>query len=108
MTLEIEIIDRIYHNIEAFCHVNNKDIKEYIVNSIIERYNLDRYGDLNEKVHKKENKDISSDKSDEAIISQKNELDLDNDCTDKIISNNDIVKNNGEQIKKTKRALKVK
>ena len=54
MKTEIEIIDRIYYNIEAFCKTNGKDLSEYMADAVVERYNLDRYGDLNEKMVKKE------------------------------------------------------
>ena len=54
MKTEIEIIDRIYYNIEAFCEANGKDLSEYMADAVVERYNLDRYGDLNEKLVKKE------------------------------------------------------
>ena len=38
MTVEIEIIDRVYHNIEDFCNVNGLDIKEYMSDAITEKY----------------------------------------------------------------------
>ena len=53
MKTEIEIIDRIYYNIEDFCNANGKDITEYMADAVIERYNLDKYGDLNDKIIKK-------------------------------------------------------
>ena len=70
MTVEIEIIDRVYHNIEDFCNVNGLDIKEYMSDAITEKYNLDRYGDLNEKLTKKEEKKPStrSTKKEEKIL----------------------------------------
>lgn len=56
MLVEVDIIDRIYRNIEDFCCVNGLDVNEYIINAIVERYNLDKYGDLNEKLVKIETK----------------------------------------------------
>lgn len=56
MVVEIDIIDRIYSGMEKFCEVNNIDIVEYMQDAVIDRYNLDKYGDLNEKLIKKENK----------------------------------------------------
>ena len=50
MLIEVEIIDRIYHNIEDFCEANGFDVNEYVLNAIVERYNIDKYGDLNEKL----------------------------------------------------------
>ena len=43
MTVEIEIIDRVYYNIEDFCEVNGLDVREYMSNAITERYNLDKF-----------------------------------------------------------------
>lgn len=73
MTVEIEIIDRVYYNIEDFCKVNGFDIKEYMSNAITERYNLDKYGDLNEKLVKKEEKKPSTrrTKKEEPIVEVK-------------------------------------
>lgn len=51
MKIEIDIIDRIYYNIEDFCAANGKDIAEYMADIVIERYNIDKYGDLNEKIN---------------------------------------------------------
>lgn len=56
MTVEVEIIDRVYNNMCDFCEINGIDVNEYMSNAIMERYNLDRYGDLNEKLSKKEEK----------------------------------------------------
>ena len=63
MTVEIEIIDRVFYGIEDFCSVNGLDVKEYMSDAIMEKYNLDKYGDLNEKLVKKV--DIESTKTDE-------------------------------------------
>ena len=63
MTVEIEIIDRVFYGIEDFCSVNGLDVKEYMSDAIMEKYNLDKYGDLNEKLVKKI--DIESTKTDE-------------------------------------------
>ena len=63
MTVEIEIIDRVFYGIEDFCSVNGLDVKEYMSDAIMEKYNLDKYGDLNEKLVKKV--DIGSTKTDE-------------------------------------------
>lgn len=88
MTVEIEIIDRIYHNIEEFCGVNSIDIKEYMSNAIIERYNLDRYGDLNERLSKKEKNTsdgLTKEEKNDNCKSHKTE-ETKNNTTDEIIS----------------------
>ena len=89
MTVEIEIIDRIYHNIEDFCSVNSIDIKEYMSNAITERYNLDRYGDLNEKLSKKEKKISEKHKKEEGENDNSKSLkteEIKNGIADKIIN----------------------
>ena len=63
MTVEIEIIDRVFYGLEDFCSANGLDVKEYMSDAIMEKYNLDKYGDLNEKLVKKV--DIESTKTDE-------------------------------------------
>lgn len=63
MTVEIEIIDRVFYGLEDFCYANGLDVKEYMSDAIMEKYNLDKYGDLNEKLVKKV--DIESTKTDE-------------------------------------------
>ena len=63
MTVEIEIIDRVFYGLEDFCSANGLDVKEYMSDAIMEKYNLDKYGDLNEKLTKKVN--IESTKTDE-------------------------------------------
>ena len=63
MTVEIEIIDRVFYGLEDFCSANGLDVKEYMSDAIMEKYNLDKYGDLNEKLAKKAN--IESTKTDE-------------------------------------------
>ena len=55
MTVEIEIIDRVFYGLEDFCSANGLDVKEYMSDAIMEKYNLDKYGDLNEKLTKKVN-----------------------------------------------------
>ena len=63
MTVEIEIIDRVFYGLEDFCSANGLDVKEYMSDAIMEKYNLDKYGDLNEKLAK--NVNIESTKTDE-------------------------------------------
>lgn len=53
MKIEIDIIDRIYYNIEDFCAANGTDVATYMADAVVERYNLDKYGDLNEKIKPK-------------------------------------------------------
>lgn len=70
MIVEIYIIDRIYYNIQELCEINGFNVMEYMSDAIIERYNLDKYGDLNEKLVKKEEKKPSTRriKKEESVI----------------------------------------
>lgn len=58
MKVEIDIIDRIYYNIETLCSKNGTDILEYMSDAVVERYNLDKYGDLNKKIEKRAEKPV--------------------------------------------------
>lgn len=50
----VEVEDRLYNDMVAWCGVNNIDIVNYINNIIRKQLALDKYGDLNEKLSKKE------------------------------------------------------
>ena len=54
MLVEIEIIDRVYYNILDFCQAKCVDALEYMSDAIVDRYNLDKYGDLNKKIKQKQ------------------------------------------------------
>lgn len=53
----IDIDDRLYNDLCLWAKANNmngEDIKIYINKAIREKFNLDKYGDLNDKIVKKE------------------------------------------------------
>lgn len=52
-----DIDDRLYNDLCLWAKANNmndEDIKKYINKAIREKFNLDKYGDLNDKIVKKE------------------------------------------------------
>lgn len=51
---QIEIDNRLYSNIEAFCQANALEPSYYIHKVLRERLAIDKYGDLNEKFRKVE------------------------------------------------------
>ncbi len=113
MIVEVYIIDRIYQNIEAFCRANGKNLLEYMGDAIIDRYNLDRYGDLNEKIIKKvPSKTIAIKEEKENTVSVVSKSDTNKEETSKVITNEIeatvVPSEEAPKTKKTKRTLKVK
>lgn len=120
MIVEIDIIDRIYHNIQEFCEINGFNIIEYMSDAIVERYNLDKYGDLNEKlVKKEEEKKLSTrrNKETEIIANVKDaetvsNIKVEEVVTEKLIetkeSQTEMDIQEEEKPKKTRRTLKTK
>ena len=53
MRLTIEIDDKLGEKIKQFCKLNNITYSKYLVGIIEEKFNCDRFGDLNEKLKKK-------------------------------------------------------
>ena len=53
MRLTIEIDDKLGEKIKQFCKLNNITYSKYLVGIIEEKFNCDRFGDLNEKIKKK-------------------------------------------------------
>lgn len=45
--MKIEIRDRLYDDIAAWCEANSKNTEEYIASCVEERFMTDKYGDLN-------------------------------------------------------------
>ena len=80
MRVEIELIDRIYNNICDFCEANGVDAYEYMSDAITEKYNLDKYGDLNEKLV---GKSVKSQKN--SLKKVKNENDIREDTKTQIV-----------------------
>lgn len=54
MRITIEVDDKLGENIKRFCKLNNMTYTEYLSKIIEEKFNVDRFGDLNEKVKKKQ------------------------------------------------------
>ena len=123
MTVEIDIIDRIYYNIQEFCEVNGFDVVEYMSNAVTERYNLDKYGDLNEKLVKKEEKkpslkrtkkieDVIDTKIQETINETNNSVKVEEPIKEETKENkqihSDVEIQTEEKPKKTRRTLKTK
>ena len=52
MQLELEISDRQYDDISAFCKANNLQVQEYITSIITEKHSLNKFGDLNNIIPK--------------------------------------------------------
>jgi len=119
MLVEIDIIDRIYHNIQEFCEINGFNIIEYMSDAIVEKYNLDKYGDLNEKLVKKEKKKLPTRRNEknEIIANVKDaetvsNIKVEEVVTEKLIetkeSQIEMDIQEGEKPKKTRRTLKTK
>ena len=53
MRITIEVDDKLVDNIKRFCKLNNMTYTEYLSKIIEEKFNIDRFGDLNEKINKK-------------------------------------------------------
>ncbi len=53
MRLTIEVDDKLGEKIKQFCKLNNITYSKYLAGIIEEKFNCDRFGDLNEKFAKK-------------------------------------------------------
>ena len=52
--MTIEIDDRLYWDIDAWCHANDRlPVSWYILTALREKFLTDKFGDLNEKFNKK-------------------------------------------------------
>ena len=60
MEVKVEIIDRNYEQIKEFCNFNKIEIEDYIVQCVEDDFFTRKYGDLNEKIHKNENKKVET------------------------------------------------
>ena len=54
MRITIELDDKLCENIKQFCRLNSMTYTEYLSKIIEEKFNVDRFGDLNEKIRKKQ------------------------------------------------------
>lgn len=48
MTINLELDNRQYLDIEYYCSTNNLTIQEYLIDIITEKHSLNKFGDLNE------------------------------------------------------------
>lgn len=126
MTVEIDIIDRVYYGIVDFCEVNEFDVKEYMSDAVMEKYNIDKYGDLNEKLVKKVEKkptvrkpkkeqkvEIIGKKEDEQDIGTQVEKDQQGETKEETVSEKlgespIVVQTDDAPVKKVRRTLKTK
>ena len=74
MLIELELIDRIYYDIKDYCESKGTDITEYIINTVEDRFYIDKYGDLNDKLRNNTDRyklsvDLS-DKEDKAVVTE--------------------------------------
>ena len=74
MLIELELIDRIYYDIKDYCESRGTDITEYIINTVEDRFYIDKYGDLNDKLRNNTDRyklsaDVS-DKEDKAVVTE--------------------------------------
>ena len=54
MIVEFDIPKRLYDDLKNWCEINNTDINKYVSLKIRGALTLDKFGDLNEKVKKKQ------------------------------------------------------
>lgn len=52
MTINLEITDRQFKDIELYCSVNNLQINDYLIDIITEKHSINKFGDLNEIIPK--------------------------------------------------------
>lgn len=57
MKVEIEINKRLYDDIKEMCEFNNITVEEYILSTVSDNFYIMKYGDLNEKLAKREEKE---------------------------------------------------
>ena len=103
MRITIEVDDKFGENIKRFCKLNNMTYTEYLSKIIEEKFNVDRFGDLNEKVKKKQPVLKPVEHIEEEVKREK-EVSLETYTEEKKVPE----LNKTEEPKKTKRQLKTK
>lgn len=53
MRITLELDDKLGEDIKSFCKLNNMKYTKYLTEIIESRFNIDRFGDLNEKIKPK-------------------------------------------------------
>ena len=106
MEINIYIHDKLYKEINEFCHVNDLKIDVYINELIENGFYTEKYGDINILL-KKEQKitDISLEKKSKNKVVKIKPKDINNDCEKKIINEEVKVVN---KINRTIRTIKAK
>lgn len=94
MRITIEVEDKLGENIKRFCKLNNLTYTEYLSRIIEEKFNIDRFGDLNEKVSKNkpvlipvvhnEDKENTKQETTTVINSEENKITEVNEVTESI------------------------
>ena len=73
MIVEFDIPKRLYDDLKSWCEANDIEINKYVSLKIRGALTLDKFGDLNEKVKKKQKEEGKEEKYDETKI-QSNEI----------------------------------
>ncbi len=60
MEVKIKLDKRLYKRISEYCTVNSFVLEEYLSEIIEKQFNIDCYGDINDILHKTEDKQINS------------------------------------------------
>ena len=63
MNVSIDIIDRVYKQIKEMCDYNNISVEKYVVDCVMDNFNILKYGDLNEKLKPKEKEEKVEEKT---------------------------------------------
>ena len=50
--IKIDIPKRVIDAVKEYCSLNNLDMNEYIADCVVKQNGIDRYGDLNNLIHK--------------------------------------------------------
>lgn len=103
MRITIEVDDKLGENIKRFCKLNDMTYTEYLSKIIEEKFNVDRFGDLNEKVKKKQPVSQPVEHIEEEVKPEK-EVSPETYTEEKKVPE----LNKTEEPKKTKRQLKIK
>lgn len=104
MRITIDLDDKLCERIKGFCKLNKMTYTEYLSKIIEKQFNLDMFGDLNDKIKKKQEpilKRVEFEASQETCNNEKQVEELVSQPV--LIENNDLEENT-----KTRRKLKVK
>jgi hypothetical protein len=113
MKTNIEIENKLYNDIVSYCVVNGIEPDKYIEKALRERLATDKYGDLNQKIHKIEEPVETTVTKEEIHIISSEPLTEENELVDvphDVSESGDFANAMKELVndKKTKRTLKTK